>query len=526
VNARFYSYPVSPESASADTPAIPGPALCIYPGDKINIDLINAMPGGDDNPQCPAPGDNINVPHCFNTTNLHFHGLHVSPSSLDEDGNPVAGSDGTAVISSDDVTYSLPPADSPAQTTTHPYCVEVPSFHAPGTHWFHAHQHGSTGIQVSNGMAGVIIVKEPPGDEIPGTEDAQDIIWLMQEVVTDSDDIYGTSKNTSDGEFLINGALRPTLHITEGELQRWRFINGTATPRGLMVLRLCEWNGDDQDTSTSCTDPDASLYLIAIDGITFYGKTPRAVTSLPLAPGNRADFLVNLPAGQYKVVKTEYRGTDFVNGGVDTGVQEPSQESEQVLAYIDVADGDSQSVTDFENTVAVDTIPTTGMPNYLRPFPDDWTTIPENPTPVNFEIPAGRQFEISGLQYDQPGAEYNVDLDSAECWELNNFSGRQRPITHPFHIHVNPFQVVAQKIDGEWVDVAPEDRVWQDTVAVDEDDTSNDPELKNYGLKILHRFEDYDGTFVIHCHILVHEDQGMMWNVTVNGDGVIPCEAI
>ena len=521
VNARFYTYPVNPIFAQNNVSIIPGPVLCIYPGDTLDILLSNAMPGGANNPQCPGGGSN--TPHCFNTTNLHFHGLHVSPLSLDDRFQPVSG--GNAIISSDDVLFSLPPAATPSQTTSHPYCVEVPSFHAPGTHWFHAHNHGSTGIQVSNGMAGTIIIKEPPGTEIPGTENAQDVIWMMQEVVTNSDNIYITTRGASAGDFLINGALRPTLNITEGELQRWRFINGTATPRGLMELQLCSWNGSTTDTSTNCNAPGASMYQIAFDGITFYGKTPKAVTSLPISPGNRADFLVNLPAGQYKLVKAAYTGTDFVNGGVNNN-QPASSGSAQVLAYINVTSGDSESVTDFVNNVATQTIPTTGMPNYLRSFPEDWTAIPQNPTPVNFQITAGgpgaSAFKITGKQYGQTGAAYNVALDTEECWELNNFSGRPQPVTHPFHIHVNPFQVVAQKINGQWVDVPPEDRIWQDTVGVDESPGGT----QDYGLKILQRFEDYNGTFVIHCHILVHEDQGMMWDVNVQGNGVPPCQAI
>lgn len=105
----------------------------------------------------------------------------------------------------------------------------------------------------------------------------------------------------------------------------------------------------------------------------------------------------------------------------------------------------------------------------------------------------------SGL-YNPKVSYVTVDLGATEQWELTTTGGA----AHPFHIHVNPFQFVGDKIDPNGPDDATNWRFW-DTIAV--------PNGQN--IKIRSRFVDYSGTFVFHCHILIHEDQGMMKNVTV-----------
>jgi len=161
------------------------------------------------------------------------------------------------------------------------------------------------------------------------------------------------------------------------------------------------------------------------------------------------------------------------------------------------------------NLLVEGAIPTTEMPCYLRGFDDD---VFNNET-LTFTAEPGNMagegdFKINDNKYSMPREEstiIQVDLNSQGEWILNNcpimVGNKKKAVTHPFHIHVNPFQVVKR---GD-VEVPVSDRIWQDTVAVD----------PGIPLKILHRFEDYNGTFVLHCHILIHEDQGMMFDVKV-----------
>src|SRR5262249_311046 len=117
--------------------ALVGPTLRVKPGEVLNILLNNALPReapDQRGAQVKEEGDNAFIetrPHSFNTTNLHTHGLHVSP-----------------VGNSDNVLLAIPPQ------TQLPYEIKVPANHPAGTYWYHAHAHGSTAIQVGSGMAG------------------------------------------------------------------------------------------------------------------------------------------------------------------------------------------------------------------------------------------------------------------------------------------------------------------------------------------------------------------------------------
>ena len=110
---------------------VPGPTLRVKPGDVLRIKLINDMPPNRD----PSPEDH-SLPHHFNTTNLHTHGLHVSPSGI-----------------ADNVMHAMEPGKS--------YDVEVaiPSDHIPRTNWYHPHMHGSADVQIASGAVGALIIE-------------------------------------------------------------------------------------------------------------------------------------------------------------------------------------------------------------------------------------------------------------------------------------------------------------------------------------------------------------------------------
>ncbi|NEO52011.1 MAG: multicopper oxidase domain-containing protein [Okeania sp. SIO3B5] len=506
---------------------IPGPTFRRNPGEKIEFTLINNLPPNKVDKETCDTLQHQNKPACFNTTTMHFHGLHVSPKSK-------RGADNKILFSSDDVFAEVGP-----EGQTNKYCVAIPEFHAPGTHWYHSHRHGSTAIQAANGMAGAIIIPEPTEERKLGVTDENDKIWLIQEIldVSDPEKFYtARGDNTTKVQFLVNGEYQPTLTIDNpNTLQRWRFINATGTPRGLMTLKLYKCT-DTDDTNTKCdTSKLEDMYLIAVDGISFYGKPPQKVGAdgvgaykdgWELAPGNRADFLVNLPAGLYKIVKDNYQSA---NVGA-------SRRTTQVLAYVKVNEG----------TDAEETIPECiegEFPCYLRPIEDQEIKVSgkgslNDPQYVSFAVNTQtnpRKYLIDGEQYPQ-GEDYNVTLGTAEQWVLSNpdCTNTSKPCStevdpeglklkarspHPFHIHVNPFQVEGDKIDPDGDD-EPSNWRWWDTIAVNPA-SSDCPNGTN--LTIRHRFLDFDGEFVLHCHILIHEDQGMMTNVIVNGDGAAPC---
>ncbi|MDJ0899864.1 MAG: multicopper oxidase family protein [Xenococcus sp. MO_188.B8] len=463
--------------------AIPGPTLCVNPGDQIKIAFTNELPPNTD--ECE-----LNKPTCLNTSNIHFHGLHVSPSSTPKG------------VASDNVLIDVDPDGGKQE-----YCVWLPDFHAPGTHWYHTHRHGSTGIQVEDGMLGAIIVKEPYANKI--VPEDRDKIWVIQEII--NGDVYTKGSGKVPGVFLVNGLYQPKIQIQPKQWQRWRFINGTATPRGLMNLQLVKCS------DSQCTTPTpASMYLIAVDGISFYGNKPQEKTGWDMSPGNRADFLIWVEEpGTYQILKETYSG----------GGNAASQNSTQVLATVTVTGVDGTDPNPPTNL----TIPGT-FPDYLKPIRqaevlNNGSVRTKN---LDFSVAAKGNYQINEMQYDPQSCDESppsancqqVEINTAELWTLQNVQGniRKKGSAHPFHIHVNPFQVVGDKIDPKGADDSS-NWIWWDTIAID-------PEKC---VPIIHRFTDYNGVFVLHCHILIHEDQGMMMNVKVNdpnGKGTGACKQL
>ncbi|NES21753.1 MAG: multicopper oxidase domain-containing protein [Symploca sp. SIO3E6] len=481
---------------------IPGPTILLDPGDLISINLHNTLEG---NPRCDRE---MNYPRCFNSTNLHFHGLHVSPSTYCIDDQPV--------LSSDDVLYTLNPGEE------HKWCVWLPDFHAPGTHWYHAHNHGSTALQVSNGMVGTILIREP-NEELNMVAATEDKVWVLQEIVGGKDgDVYASTNIFNQGkrgavdpffgvkgDFLVNGKYQPTLEMRTGRMERWRFVNATATPRGLLNLRLCKATGPDDQSTFYSTEELQDMYLVAVDGISFYGKPPEPIgpnnqrqpqrTGWEFAPGNRADFLVKLEPGWYKLLKSVSQGQ-----GRSTKIQ--------ILAYIHV-----------QGTDVGDEIPAL-VPGSFEPYPylapitdemlsnrDENGKICPRKFAFSRQAPAGpKSYKINEQLYSGDCVNVEVGLNTAEQWELTTKSGA----FHPYHIHVNPFQIVGDKVDPNGPDDATNWR-WWDVIALPKDKI----------ITTRNHFLDYNGVYVIHCHILIHEDQGMMYNVRVKGDGTPPCHS-
>ncbi|HEX8137922.1 MAG TPA: multicopper oxidase domain-containing protein [Pyrinomonadaceae bacterium] len=508
---------------------VPGPTFKVKAGDQLNILLDNQLgpnPGGSLD-FCGQPNEMSN-PHCFNTTNLHTHGLHVSPLSIYGNGN-----NNPPTQASDDVLVDVKPK------TQQQYCIQLPSFHAPGTHWYHAHKHGSAALQLANGLCGALIVEEPDDQKILKVGH-KDYVWLIQEVLQNADAqlIYTTPAPASN--FLVNGQLSPQLTMLSGEIQRWRFINGTGTPRGLCQLQLLSATGNQQ-----------IMKLIAMDGISFYGKAPQSVTEINMGAGNRADVLVQLTAGTYKLVRNNY---PWGGGGSAT----------QVLATITVASTTvDMKMPDvipgtrpayLQPITTVDPTPTTVMfaalqPGTTTPAPQSpaWANSvcksfpqpPTHPTNIPFKPPPPSTANLQpGLnvvnckEYTPPPAPnappgdwdmFKPKLNSAQRWLLSNGGGS----THPFHVHVNPFQVEGWKIDPSGPD-DPTNWMWLDTVPIllpGPNDPPPPPWFQNKQVAIRTRFLTYYGRYVLHCHILVHEDLGLMANINVidDGTGIGPC---
>lgn len=407
-----------------------------------------------------------------------------------------------------------------------PNFFEVPDYssgkykagQAPGTHWYHAHKHGSTSLHIRNGLAGALIIES---SQEGGYDHFIRKFYSWGDAYGDHEKIfvfqqYDPTQNLerrargevvvkASDQVLVNGLLTPTITMRPGEVQLWRMINATQGNSAGII--------SGGSTAAGLFETPVALFdfrQTAQDGVQFSPKnyeiqpflSERVRGGFKLAAGNRADLLVKAP----KVAGT----TPFKSAGV-------------TLFYVRVAGDPVTPERSFPS-------PWAEMPRFLldlpRPGPNDVT----NPnSPVKFEWEPGRirprlndqglppKFMINGRQFGEMGpiVDQCMPQDGLQEWVLENHTSA---IAHPFHIHINPFQVIRIETPtgpGTYSSYTPPDNfIWQDVIAV--------PAARITGTQVTpgriiirQAYPDFSGTFVLHCHILAHEDRGMMQLVRI-----------
>jgi FtsP/CotA-like multicopper oxidase with cupredoxin domain len=405
----------------------PGPTLRVHPGDELAVRLINRL----DEP-----------------TNLHTHGLRVSP-----EGN------------SDNPFLHIHPG------TSFDYRYRIPADHPTGTYWYHPHAHGRVADQVFGGLFGALLV-EPRSGEGPELSTGEDRVLLVSDITFDAAGRVAQPPPmaTMMGRFgelvLVNGQHQPTIPAVSGASQRWRLINACASR--VLAIRLQEHD----------------LVQIAVDGT--YLPAPIAQDRVVLAPGNRADILVNpSKAGRYALIAEPYR--DVIDTVLSIGAE--------------------------DQTVTLATMTTAGPPSSSAPTQP--TSLPteeldERPATVRRTISfamgmntpesdgmdeGGMTFTIDGRTFDPARDDQIVSFGAIEEWTIRNEDG----MAHPFHLHTWPFTVLAIS------DLTRVAGVPQDVVLVP----------ANGWVRLRIPFTRHPGRTVFHCHILDHEDAGMMATVNV-----------
>ncbi|TDW29756.1 multicopper oxidase family protein [Cryobacterium psychrophilum] len=339
------------------------------------------------------------------------------------------------------------------------YQYDLPANHPPGVYWYHPHQHGFVTDQVFGGLFGAIIVEDP--DPIPA--DRERLLVVSDITISSAGTVPAATSmekmSGREGELvLVNGQLNPGMTARPGERERWRIVNASVSR--YLRLRL-----DGQ-----------RMTLLGIDSGRF--ESARDVEEIVLAPGNRADLLVTGASGTSVLRTLPYdRGS---SGGMMGGGFSPATD-DVALATL---------------TVAGETA-------------DEPAAIPRQPTPRDLRsttVTARRELvfamgmggmgggmmtpTINGRVFDPSRDDETVQFGSVEEWLLTNTS----PLDHPLHLHVWPMQIVEQ--DGQAVETA----IWQDVVNIRARSTT----------RVRIAFEDFSGRTVYHCHILDHEDAGMM----------------
>jgi FtsP/CotA-like multicopper oxidase with cupredoxin domain len=421
--------------------SLPGPTLRLSPGDTLEVAFENRMPANPDRGQMI-----VNTPNRFNTTNMHFHGFHVSPN-----GN------------SDNVYLQIEPRQR------FNYVVQIPEDHPAGNYWYHPHRHGSVSAQVASGAAGMAVIGGAL-DDVPEIAEAVERVMVIQAPVPGLDGLLSDEEPiwslNAERDFLINGQYRPRIYLREGEVQHWRILH--AGDAQFLPLRA----------------DGLTMHVVGRDGNPF--KQAQETEEVDLAPGNRLNLLVVAGApGAYQLTRPAFNQGSAAMPEVD-------------LAEIIVIGKDDPRVA--EGTPFGRAIPKGALPsNAILTDITDAEITNERKFVLGVSEVKGffkdTEFTINGAPFDPRRDDVVAKLGAVEEWTLVNTT----PFPHPLHIHVNPFQLM----DVNGIPVA--EKLWLDTVPV--------PAAGSVRFRT--RFIDFAGRYVMHCHILPHEDTGMMINVNI-----------
>lgn len=400
------------------------------------------------------------------TTTIHWHGMHVSALN---DGGPH---------------ITIPPA------TTWSPSFKVRDW--AGTYWYHPHMHMQTNTHVQKGIAGLVIVRDSIERliNLPRTYGKDDFPLVIQTKAFDASKQIITTTTALDTALMVNATLKPFLNV----------------PAQVVRLRLL--NGSSERVYNIGFTGNKTFYQIGSDG----GLLTAAVsmTRLRLAPGERAEILIDLAPlnGQsFDMISFGSELPSAIYGAAQPGMG-PGQTIPSYTA--NPLNGNNFNILKL-NVVpaianAVTTIPTTLVTH--NPWPQASATatraltfMPANMGPTAIQGP----FMINNAMFDMAVVNYTVPFDNVEIWQLTN----QTPIAHPFHIHDVQFYI----LDINGVPPSASQAGRKDVVLVP---------AGNGVVRFITKFETFcndTAKYMYHCHMLTHEDGGMMGQFVVTCPG-------
>ena len=527
------------------------PTIRVAPGQHLDIAIDNKLE--------PCTQAQRAAGTCFNDTNLHTHGLWISPSGH-----------------SDNVLISIEPGSK------YRYHYEIPADHPAGTFWYHPHSHGAGFVQVGSGMAGALIVtgNRPPTVATPGDIDIllkdergkafPERVMIFQQIKYGCLDNKGAIEGKRDaigdpmrpftcspgkigrvesfdndwgwrksGRFTgINGEVEPMLAAAKaGGFERWRMVNAGSGENMRMRLYRLDPAAPPLRTVKAeeqiawrqryCTGDPLPMWAIAMDGLT--RSAALRVDEAILFPGERLDVIARLPeAGLYCMVNDTRRddqektnpsrmvaviaakGDPASAGDPDAVLRATlTRSAATALGGRDQAAIRARVVGDLDDGMKLSafvwhkSIPGSEVSGYREAI----LNVVETPTDAFFRI--------NGQDYDHHRIDAVLPLGKAEEWRAASLNE-----DHPLHIHVNPFQIISIT-DGQGRDVTdPKGAAfdpdylgltgqWKDTVLI----------KQNLRIAFRTRYERFTGDFVMHCHIMYHGDHGMMQNLRIAAEG-------
>ncbi|MBL7780771.1 MAG: multicopper oxidase domain-containing protein [Saprospiraceae bacterium] len=399
------------------------------------------------------------------TTTVHWHGLHLAPSNDGSPHNPIlAGADWS------------------------------PSFevldHA-STYWYHPHLHGKTLNQVVKGAAGFIIVRddEEAALNLPRTYGVDDVPLVFQ-WKTFSADKQIVEMDEVDNEVLVNGVLRGSTLTMPAQVVRLRLLNGSSH-------RFFDF-GFANNLNFKQIGGDGGLL-----------DAPVAMSKLMLAPGERAEILLDLTGKEGQTLILKQFGSQLPQG-YPGGMMMNMGGGSNMMGPLDDTDFDLMTIS----VIAQTANPVTSIPAVLvanTPLSQIGAT-PRSLAMTAQPMMSMTNFFLNGLKFDMENINFSVEQGKTEIWTLTN----QTMMAHPFHLHGNSFWVVS--VGGNPPPANMRGR--KDVVVV--------PPM-NGSVKIVVRYDDFsdpDMPYMYHCHILSHEDDGMMGQFIVTAPATGTVESV
>jgi bilirubin oxidase len=389
------------------------------------------------------------------TSTLHWHGLHVSAHT---DGGPHS------------------PILPGQQWNPHFTCLDKAS-----TYWYHPHFHKKTARQTLSGAAGLIIVRD--GEEaalpLPRRYGINDFPLIIQSLEMDAQNQI-KPEGQQDSLVLVNGTFRPYLQIPAGWV-RFRVLNASNARNFYLGL---------QDT--------LPLFQIGSDG-GLLGK-PLKMNRVKLSPGERAEIMVDFSGKQDSLFRIISFGSE-IPSGIQGGPTIPVPPGGPSMAS-------PLNGKDFEILELRVTAPLSSGSAFLPDSLAAQTRIPESQAQrerlIRFSsaVPGSTvgPFLVNDSLFNMNRIDFSVPVNSTEIWTLYN----QTTVAHPFHLHGFQFYI----LDRFGAPPPPEETGRKDMVLL----TAQEQ------VRIIARFANFADTtmpYMFHCHLLTHEDEGMMGQFVV-----------
>jgi FtsP/CotA-like multicopper oxidase with cupredoxin domain len=467
------------------------PTIRIKPGDTLTLQVKNDLP--------IVPGMVMPDMAAGNSTNLHYHGTNVAPR-----------------VPQDEAINTIIPT---GQTFT--YKVKIPDDAPPGMNWYHPHVHMLSEDQVLSGLTGSLII-EGMGKSYPKVKKLPEQVFILRDQTPRRDpDVV---KDQSFKDISINYVpivTNPTstpaiIQMRTKQAQFWRVANTAADSYMNLQVR---YNGQPQN-----------LEVVARDGIVLDNDNGEAKAnaelrqSILLPPGSRAEFIV--PAPSKEVTAGEFLALQY-NTGIDAKTGD--RNLQRTLAMIQMGDKKApMELATLEANEDVKFKPRTKFTNLTQLTPSRQRTFyfsqcinagdtdPRlNPDQLRYfpTCKVADQPEFYITEAGQAPRLYSprdpdavvVKQGAIEDWRIVNLDAE----AHAFHIHQLHFQVLSSPNPGN------EAGTMRDTINIPGWDGKN-PTPTFTNLRMDFR-GDIVGTFLYHCHILEHEDNGMMAKIRVNG---------